>query len=181
DAPVRRAYLPVAQIGSPPGFLTYQVRVAGPPARFVAPLRAALLAHHPTLRNAIKPLDAMVRESVGQDLLLTQVTTFFGLAALLVAAIGLYGVTSYSTSQRTGEFGLRSALGAAPRDVISMVLGEALRLSVIGVGIGVPSGLVASRLIRSQVFGVGTVDVVSMAAAVVALTITAMVASYLPA
>lgn len=181
DAPVRRAYLPVAQIGSPPGFLTYQVRVAGPPARFVAPLRAALLANHPTLRNAIKPLDAMVRESVGQDFLLTRVTMFFGLAALLVAAIGLYGITAYSTSQRTGEFGLRSALGAAPRDLVSMILGEALRLAVIGIAIGLPAGLAAARLIRSQVFGVSTVDVASIAAAVVALTITAMVASYLPA
>ncbi|HEY7896655.1 MAG TPA: ABC transporter permease [Gemmatimonadaceae bacterium] len=180
-APVRRAYLPVAQMGVPPKELIYEVRVAGLPELFVTPIRAALSEHHPSLRSAIKPLDAMVRESVGQDLLLTRVTTFFGLAALLVAAIGLYGITSYSTSQRTGEFGLRSALGAAPRDLVSMILGEALRLAVIGVAIGLPAGLAAAHLIRSQVFGVGTVDVASIAVAVVALTITTMVASYLPA
>lgn len=181
DAPVRRAYVSVMQIAAPPKVLIYQVRVAGSPALFVAPIRAALTQHHPNLRSAIKPLDAMVRESVGQDLLLTRVTTFFGLAALLVAAIGLYGITAYSTSQRTGEFGLRSALGAAPGDLLSMIVGEALRLAVLGIAIGLPAGLAAARLIRSQIFDVGTVDAASIAVAVIALTATAMVAAYLPA
>lgn len=181
DRPVRRAYLPVAQMGSPPKVLIYEVRVAGAPEAYVAPIRASLLAHHPGLRDAIKPLDAMVRESVGQDLLLTRVVTVFGIAALLLSAIGLYGITSYSTSRRTGEFGLRSALGAAPRDVVSMVLGEAVRLAVLGVAIGLPVGLMATRLIRSQVFGVGSLDAISIGAAMLALIITALVASYLPA
>jgi len=179
--PVRRAYLPVARMAVPPKTLVFEIRVAGDPARYVQPVRAALLERHPDLRNAVKSLDAIVRETIGQDLLLTRVTAFFGVAALLVAAVGLYGITSYSTSQRTGEFGLRSALGAAPRDVTNMVVGEAVRLASIGVAIGLPAGLVATRLIRAQVFGVGTLDTISIATAIVALAVTAVVASYLPA
>ena len=181
DLPVRRAYLPVAQMAAAPKMLVFEVRVAGDPTRFVEPVRAALLARHPDLRDAVRPLDAMVRETIGQDLLLAHVTSFFGAAALLLAAVGLYGITSYSTSQRTGEFGLRSALGAAPRDVTSMVLGEAVRLATCGVAIGLPAGIAATRLIRSQVFGVGPLDPVSIGAAIVALTIATLVASYLPA
>lgn len=181
DQPVRRAYLAVAQLSVPPRTLVFEVRVAGDPARFIQPVRGALLERHPDLRNSVKSLDAMVRETIGQDLLLTRVTAFFGVAALLVAAVGLYGITSYSTSQRTGEFGLRSALGAAPRDVTNMVLGEAVRLAIAGLAIGLPAGLVATRLIRAQVFGVGTLDAISIAAAIIALAVTAIVASYLPA
>ncbi len=181
ERPVRRAYLPVAQLPAPPKTLIFAVRVQGDPARFVQRVRGALLERHPDLRNAVKSLDSIVRETIGQDLLLTRVTAFFGAAALLLAAVGLYGITSYSTSQRTGEFGLRSALGAAPRDVTNMVLGEAVRLASIGVAIGLPAGLVATRLIRAQVFGVGTLDMVSIAIAILALTVTAVVASYLPA
>lgn len=181
DPPVRRAYLSVAQMGSPPKVLIYEVRVAGAPDAYVAPIRASLVARHPGLHDAIKPLDAMVRESVGQDLLLTRVVTVFGIAALLLSAVGLYGTTSYSTSRRTGEFGLRSALGAEPRDVVFMVLGNAVCLAALGVGIGLPVGLMAARLIRSQVFGVSSVDAISIGTAVIALAITALVASYLPA
>ncbi|HEV2178727.1 MAG TPA: FtsX-like permease family protein, partial [Gemmatimonadaceae bacterium] len=181
DLPVRRAYLPVAQMAAAPKWLYFEVRVAGDPAQFVQPVRASLLERHPDLRNVVKPLDAMVRETIGQDLLLTRVTSFFGAAALLLAAVGLYGITAYSTSQRTGEFGLRSALGATPRNVSSMVLGEAVRLAACGVAIGLPAGLAATRLIRSQVFGVGSLDAVSIGAAIIALTVTALLASYLPA
>jgi len=181
EPPVRRAYLPVAQLPTPPKTLIFEVRVAGEPSRYVQPVRGALVARHPDLHNAVKSLDAMVRESIGQDFLLTRVTAFFGIAALLLAAVGLYGITSYSTSQRTGEFGLRSALGAVPRDVTRMVVGEAIRLVIAGVAIGLPAGLVAARMIRTQVFGVGTLDTVSIAAAVIALTVAAVIASYLPA
>jgi ABC-type antimicrobial peptide transport system permease subunit len=113
--------------------------------------------------------------------LLVQVTTFFCVVTLVLAALGLYGVTAYSTSQRTSEFGLREALGAEPGDVTRMVLGEAVRVALIGVVIGVPAGLGATRLIRAQLFGVGTIDLPSLSIAIAVLVATAVVASYLPA
>jgi ABC-type antimicrobial peptide transport system permease subunit len=109
------------------------------------------------------------------------VTMAFCVVTLVLAALGLYGVTAYSTSQRTSEFGLRAALGAEPGDVTRMVLGEAVRVTIIGILIGVPVGLAATRLIRTQLFGVGTVDLPSLSIAIVLLVMTAVVASYLPA
>jgi macrolide transport system ATP-binding/permease protein len=122
-----------------------------------------------------------VRGTVSRDVLLVQVTTFFCIVTLVLAALGLYGVTAYSTSQRTSEFGLRAALGAEPGRVTRMVLGEGVRVAMIGVVIGVPAGLAATRLIRAQLFGIGTVDALSLSVAISMLVGTAVIASYLPA
>jgi len=108
-------------------------------------------------------------------------TLAFGLVTLLVAALGLYGVTSYATTRRTSEFGLRMALGASPASVMGMVVREALVIAVIGIGIGLPVGVGAARLIRSQLFGVGAVDPASLSIAVAMLVLTALLASWLPA
>jgi ABC-type antimicrobial peptide transport system permease subunit len=101
--------------------------------------------------------------------------------ALLLAALGLYGVTAYATSRRTAELGLRLALGAQPGWLLRMVIGEGAALAGLGVLVGVPAGLAASRLLRTQLFGVGPFDLPSLGAAVVVLLVTALVAAYLPA
>jgi ABC-type antimicrobial peptide transport system permease subunit len=157
------------------------VHVRGDPARLVEPIRRAIEGVDPTLPIFVNPVNDLVRETVSKDVLLVQVTMFFCIVALVLAALGLYGLTAYSTSQRTGEFGLRAALGAEPGDVTRMVLGEAVRVATIGVVIGVPAGLVATRLIRAQLFGVGAIDFPSLSVAVVVLMATAVVASYWPA
>jgi predicted permease len=157
------------------------IHVRGDPARLVEPIRRAIEGVDPTLPIFVKPVNDLVRETVSKDVLLVQVTMFFCIVALVLAALGLYGITAYSTSQRTGEFGLRAALGAEPGDVTRMVLGEAVRVATIGVVIGVPAGLVATRLIRAQLFGVGAIDFPSLSVAVVVLMATAVVASYWPA
>jgi ABC-type antimicrobial peptide transport system permease subunit len=157
------------------------VHVRGDPSRLVEPIRRAIEDVDATLPNAVAPVNDLVRGTVSQDLLLVQVTMFFCIVTLVLAALGLYGVTAYSTSQRTSEFGLRAALGAEPGRVTRMVLGEAVRVAIIGVIIGAPAGLAATRLIRTQLFGVGTIDWLSLALAVVVLVTTALVASYLPA
>jgi len=113
--------------------------------------------------------------------LLVQVTMFFCIVTLVLAALGLYGVTAYSTSQRTSEFGLRAALGADSGEVTRMVLVEAVRVAIFGVVIGVPAGLAAARLIRTQLFNVGTIDLPSLSTAIIVLVATAVIASYLPA
>jgi macrolide transport system ATP-binding/permease protein len=157
------------------------VHVRGDPSRFVGPIRRAIEDVDATLPTAVDPVNDLVRGTVSQDVLLVQVTMFFCIATLVLAALGLYGVTAYSTSQRTSEFGLRAALGAEPGDVTRMVLGEAVRVAITGVVIGVPAGLAATRLIRAQLFGVGTIDLPSLSIAVLVLVATAVVASYLPA
>jgi ABC-type antimicrobial peptide transport system permease subunit len=147
----------------------------------VGPIRRAVEDVDRTLPIFVDPVNDLVRGTVSQDVLLVQVTMFFCIATLVLAALGLYGVTAYSTSQRTSEFGLRAALGAEPGDVSRMVLGEAVRVAMIGIVIGVPAGLAAVRLIRTQLFGVGTIDVPSLSIAIVVLVATAVVASYAPA
>src|SRR5205814_9921919 len=157
------------------------VHVRGEPARFVGPIRRAIEDVERTLPVFVDPVNDLVRETVAKDVLLVQVTMFFCIVTLVLAALGLYGVTAYSTSQRTSELGLRAALGAEPGDVTRMVLGEAVRVAIMGVVIGVPAGLATTRLIRAQLFGVGTIDLPSLSIAIVVLVATAVVASYVPA
>jgi predicted permease len=157
------------------------VRVREDPASLVEPIRRAVEDVDRTLPISVDPVNDLVRGTVSQDVLLVQVTTFFCVVTLVLAALGLYGVTSYSTGQRTSEFGLRSALGAQPGEVTRMVLTEAVRVGLLGIVIGVPAGLAATRLIRAQLFGVGAIDVPSLAVAAGVLLATSVVASYLPA
>jgi ABC-type antimicrobial peptide transport system permease subunit len=112
----------------------------------VDPIHRAIEGVDRTLPIFVNPVNDLVRGTVSQDVLLVQVTMFFCIVTLVLAALGLYGVTAYSASQRTSEFGLRAALGAEPGDVTRMVLGEAVRVAMIGVVIGVPAGLAATRL-----------------------------------
>jgi ABC-type antimicrobial peptide transport system permease subunit len=157
------------------------VHVRGEPSRAVGPVRRAIEDVDPTLPMFVDPVNDLVRGTVSQDVLLVQVTTFFCIVTLLLSALGLYGVTVYSTSQRTSEFGLRAALGARPAEVTRMVLGEGVRMAITGVVIGVPVGLAATRLIRAQLFGVGPIDLPSLGLAILVLVATAILASYLPA
>jgi predicted permease len=157
------------------------VHVRGDPSLAVGPIHRAIEDLERTLPISVDPVNDLVRGTVSEDVLLVQVTMFFCLVTLVLAALGLYGVTAYSTSQRTSEFGLRAALGAAPGHMTRIVLGEAVGVAMIGVVIGVPAGLAATRLIRAQLFGVGTIDLPSLGVAIVVLVATTVVASYLPA
>jgi predicted permease len=163
------------------GMAKLVVHVRGDPSRLVEPIRRAVEEVGGTLQSSVTPVSDLVRGTVSRDVLLVQVTTFFCIVTLVLAALGLYGVTAYSTSQRTSEFGLRAALGAEPGRVTRMVLGEGVRVAMIGVVIGVPAGLAATRLIRAQLFGIGTVDALSLSVAISMLVGTAVIASYLPA
>jgi predicted permease len=157
------------------------VHVRGDPAQFVGPIRRAIADVDPSLPTLVDPVKELVRGTVSEDVLLVAVTMFFCIVTLVLAALGLYGITAYSTSQRTSEFGLRAALGAEPGSVTRMVLGEAVRVAALGVAIGVPAGLAATRLIRSQLFGVGAIDLPSLGLAIAVLAVTVVAASYVPA
>ncbi|HKV28928.1 MAG TPA: FtsX-like permease family protein, partial [Candidatus Acidoferrales bacterium] len=105
----------------------------------------------------------------------------FAALALILAMIGLYGLISYSVSQRTRELGIRIALGAQERDVLRLIMGQGARLALVGVAVGIVAGLGLTQLMRSLLFGVSAADPLTFAAVAVALTIVAVAACYVPA
>jgi ABC-type antimicrobial peptide transport system permease subunit len=105
----------------------------------------------------------------------------FGVVALILAAVGLYGVTAYTVVQRTGEIGIRMALGADARGVLGLVLRGAFRLVAIGLAAGVPLTIGAGRLISAQLYGVAGWDPVALSIAVAALALCALIATIIPA
>jgi putative ABC transport system permease protein len=105
----------------------------------------------------------------------------FAASALLLGGLGLYGVMSHAVGQRTRELGVRVALGASRRDVLSLVLGEAMRLALAGTALGLLGALALSRLLASLLFGVSGRDAPTLAAAAMVLALAALLASLLPA
>jgi predicted permease len=182
EPPSRRVYFPMVQMSDTPGRFRLELRTSGDPARLVVPIRRALQDADPSLVVLdVDPLNSLIGDSISRDRMVAQVVTFFGALALVLAALGLYGVMAYATVRRTSEFGLRMALGAQPSDVTRLMLREALLLALGGVIIGLPVALVATRLLESQLFEVAVLDVPSIVLAVVVLSISAAVAGLLPA
>ena len=129
----------------------------------------------------VTTLSAQFGETLNQDRLVTQLVSFFGGLALLLACIGLYGMLAHSVTRRTNEIGIRMALGAERRMIVLMVLRETLLLVIVGLFIGVPSALVAARFIASQLYGLGPGDPRTFTAAAVVLVGVAIAAGYVPA
>jgi ABC-type antimicrobial peptide transport system permease subunit len=182
DDPVRRVYFPMVQMSELPTGFRLQVRVTGDPAQLTVPIRRAILAADPALiLTSVDPLSSLTRDSIGQDRLVTKVVTFFGGLALVLAAVGLYGVMAHSTTRRTTEFGLRMALGADPGRVTRMVLRESMTLVIGGVVLGLPAAIAAMRLVQNQLFGIKLLDLPSIGFAVAVLALSAAAAGYVPA
>ena len=188
DAPKRRMYFPYVntdtqpgQIGQP-GSLRFEVRASGDPVALVQPIRKTVAAVDPQLPiDGIDPLESLMSDSIAGERLVAQLATAFGLLALALAAIGMYGVMSYAVSRRTGEMGLRVALGAQRRDVVGLILFDALRLVLAGLLVGLPLAVAAARLLRTQLHGVNVADPASIVAAVVVLAVSASAAALIPA
>jgi predicted permease len=128
-----------------------------------------------------KTIDEEISQALVEDRAIAMLSGFFGGLALLLASIGLYGVMAYSVSRRTREIGIRAALGARRTNLVWLVLREALALALVGIAIGIPSGLAANRLIASMLFGVSPGDLPTIAAVSLLLFASAMLAGYLPA
>jgi ABC-type antimicrobial peptide transport system permease subunit len=116
-----------------------------------------------------------------QQRAVASLAALFGVVALMLAAVGLYGVTAYTVVQRTGEIGVRMALGADARGVLRMVLWSAFRMVGIGLVLGVPLAIGAGKLISTQLYGVATWDPVALSTAVAALALCAFIAALIPA
>ena len=152
------------------------------PAQLLAPIRKAITDLNPDLPiRSIDPLSRMMRSSIAEERLLATLAMVFGGAALLLAAIGLYGVMSYAVSRRSGEIGLRVALGARRGTVITMVIRDALALVALGVAAGIPLTLAASRVIRGQLHGIEPSDPIAFGSALAVLCACAVLAALLPA
>ena len=180
--PVRRLYFPAAQVEEGDlVFPNFEIRTADP-AALIRLVRGAVGELDGAVRvRYVRPLSEMMRGSILQDRLVARVASFFGLLALGLAALGLYGVLTYATARRSGEFGVRMALGAEPGAVRRMVLGEAAVLIVAGTAIGLPLALAAARLLRARLFQVSALDPLSIGIALVVLSLTAALAAAIPA
>jgi ABC-type antimicrobial peptide transport system permease subunit len=158
------------------------VRTAGDPERYVNQMREAVRSVDPELPiSAVKTMDDLIEQSVGQRKLSMMLLSLFSGIALVLASIGIYGVMSYSVTQRSRELGVRIALGARQSDVLRLVLRQGMSLALIGIAIGVGAALLLTRLIQSQLFGVGASDPLTFVAVAVLLGGTALIANLVPA
>jgi ABC-type antimicrobial peptide transport system permease subunit len=130
---------------------------------------------------AVKSLGEQLDDSLVEERLVASLSEIFGLLALLLTCVGLYGLMAYTVNRRTGEIGIRMALGAKRAGIARMVLGETLLLLTCGLAIGVPVAVFASRLIASQLFGLKPGDPVTFLIACAVMVAVTMAASYLPA
>jgi ABC-type antimicrobial peptide transport system permease subunit len=122
-----------------------------------------------------------VEKQLTPERVFAQAYALFGALALLLAAVGLFGLMSYSVARRTNEIGIRMALGAQRQDVLRLVMGESMVLVAVGVGIGLTTAVAASRLVASLLFGLAPTDVPIMLAAMTVMVVVSAIAGYLPA
>jgi len=160
----------------------YVARTTAAPLGVMSGIReAAAKADPSSVVYGARPMEEIVANSVATQRLAMILLSAFSAVALLLSAIGIYGVISYLTSQRTQEIGIRVALGASSRDVLRMVLGEGMKITLIGVVLGLAAGLALTRLIARLLYGVGAWDPVTFVSVALLLTGVALFACYFPA
>ena len=173
-------YVPYEQLALP--FTTVTVRSALPQPAVASLLKAQLAAVDPDLAfGDLNPLSDEVRGNIAETRFQAILIGVFALLALALAAVGLFGLVSYTVAQRTREIGIRVALGAAPRQVLLPTLIDGLVLALIGVGCGVVAEFSSGRALSSFFFGIGTADPLTLASVAALLLIVAATASYIPA
>jgi len=172
--------------GGDPEILHYgmvlAVRSEEDPTRMADTIRQANWSVGPdVLISQVDSIDRVISTSVAQPRFTMLLLVFFAGTALLMSAMGIYGVAAFGVAQRTQEIGTRMALGALPRDVLRLVLRQGLRLLVIGVLVGLAGALVLTRFLRSLLFEISPTDPATFAAVAVLLCVVGFMASYLPA
>lgn len=177
-----RYYVPVAQPVDVPTAMVYMVRTAGDPVAAIPALRRAILAEDPNLPiTETRAMTDLIDRRMAQDRLLARLSLAFGAVALLLAAIGLYGVLSYGVARRTSEIGIRKALGAPGNTVILMILRESSWLLAGGLAAGALLAFGTLRWIESRLFGLSATDPSAFALSACVLALVAFAAAWIPA
>jgi ABC-type antimicrobial peptide transport system permease subunit len=166
----------------PPFAAAFLVRTTGDPNGLAEPVRAAVRQIDPNLplQNVTTQADQL-ETRFAQERLFATAYSLFGALALLLACVGLFGLMSYNVARRTNEIGIRMALGAERLAVVRMVLGESMRLVVIGLALGLIAALASGRLVKTVLFQLAPTDVATFAAAIALVFGVSLIAGYLPA
>ena len=173
-------YLP--NIFDPGHDATFALRTVSAPGAMAASLRQVTQEIDPTIRvRDVRSLNDVVNTSLHQERVLAQLGGFLSSFALALACLGLYGVLSFSVAQRTREIGVRMALGAQRKDVLSLVIGRGLKLALLGLALGLITALAVTRFVSSLLYGVTATDTVTFVGVSLLLLLVAMLASWLPA
>jgi putative ABC transport system permease protein len=179
DSPVQY-YIPHRQLPMNTVFLV--TRTAAEPAGMTAAVRGAIREVDPELPVfRVTTMEQLVSDSMAQRRFALSLLGVFALVALILASVGLYGVMSYSVTHRTNEIGIRMALGARVTDVVAMVVGQGMKLSLVGVGIGLVGAFGLTRVMQSLLFGVSATDLSTYVVVALLLAGVSLIACYVPA
>ena len=174
-------YQPMGQDFQPFSFIHYELRTNGSPVDLIPSVKSAMAQFNSDVVINFQTMAAYLDESLTRERLLATLSGFFGTLALLLSAIGLYGVMSYSVARRRNEIGIRMALGAEQRRILRMVLREVAVLLTVGLAAGIAAALFATRLVASFLYGVTARDPRVLLVSSTVLAIVAIAAGYLPA
>ncbi|HUF24201.1 MAG TPA: FtsX-like permease family protein, partial [Vicinamibacterales bacterium] len=179
--PVRdELYYPMSQTN--PGSMYVLVRTSAAPETVIAPVRSAVSSLDPQLAIALPRTMRMVMASgVAEERFRMTLVAGFAATAMLLAALGVYGLMAFATTQRTKEFGVRMALGATPEGVLRSVMRDGMVLAAIGLGVGLAAAIAAARAMRQMLFGISPFDPVTFGAMAAALLAVAALATFVPA
>jgi predicted permease len=180
--PVGMFYQPYQQTPNLDFGATYEVRTSLSPASVAPSLRKAVQSIDPDLPlQQIRTQQEQIEASMQQERIIAALTASFGVLALVLASVGVYGVMAYSVAQRTSEIGIRMALGALPREVLTMVLREATWIALVGITCGIGATLLSTRLVASLLYGLHPNDPLILATSALLLALVGLVASWVPA
>ncbi|HEU6451673.1 MAG TPA: ABC transporter permease [Gemmatimonadaceae bacterium] len=184
DPPRPEIYVPFT--ANPWTHMNLVVRATGEPAALIPALKRAVLGVEPAIPIAgggadFQVMDEASARGLGAQRLNASLLGVFALSALLLAAIGIYGLMAYAVTQRTREMGIRMALGARPRDVLSLVVRQGMTLAGLGIALGIVGALAATQLLASMLYGVAPTDPVTFTGVAALLAAVALLACWLPA
>jgi predicted permease len=178
----RRFYIPIAQSLATAAGVHFEIKTVGNPSAVAETVRKQIKSYDANIPiYSVRALDELTERSIRDEILIAKLSSFFAGLALLLAAIGLYGILSYSVAGRTREIGVRMALGAQRGSVLGMVLREAGKLVLQGILIGVPAAWLSSRFFASMLFGLSRTDPSPMVLVIAILAVIALLASFIPA